>query len=245
MKSFTQSAIVAKSIDEFNSDGSFIENLKSLLIYLALLIYVANALNIHSLFDKLSKYTRQQPLASVQDEPVSKRRSTLVSIQDEPVLVFMPAKIDHDHEASVDLAGYRNFMKQSHSRDNYLTARDMDLWTINLTQKDREEWIKQISPQNKNDCKKLFECRSIWQDILKANKEEERDLVMRIGQGSALGTFTDIQQLQRGLRRFFVVPPSSIAEEKTGKSIFDCKTGHYRSASTDRNWDVLKRIGMC
>jgi len=84
MKSFTQSAIAAKSIDEFNSDGSFIENLKSLLIYLALLIYVANALNIPSLFDKLSKYTRRQPLASIQDKPIHRRRSVLESTQDKP-----------------------------------------------------------------------------------------------------------------------------------------------------------------
>ena len=85
MKSFTQSAIAAKSIDEFISDGSFIENLKSLLIYLALIIYVAKAKNISSLFDKLSKYTRQQPLSSVQDKPVNKRRSVLESVQDKPI----------------------------------------------------------------------------------------------------------------------------------------------------------------
>jgi hypothetical protein len=92
MKSFTftQSAIAAKSIDEFNSDGSFIENLKSLLIYLALLIYVANTLNILSLFDKLSKYTRQQPLASVQDKPIHRRRSVLESTQEKKLGLVMP-----------------------------------------------------------------------------------------------------------------------------------------------------------
>lgn len=150
--------------------------------------------------------------------------------------VFTSAKIDH--EASLNLAGYHNFMKQyTHPQidKSRLRPRDMDLWMIKLTQKDREEWIQQISPQNKNDCKKLSECDNIWQDIRKQNKIEERSFAADV-----VGK-NQIDILRMGRTIFFTVPPAidlptypdklslrNFESLRTGKSIFDSRRGHYR-----------------
>jgi len=85
MKSFAQSAIVAKSISELDSASSFVETFKSLLIYVALIIYVAKAINLVSLFDKLRKHTLLLPIESVQDKPIRRLRSVLESVQDKPI----------------------------------------------------------------------------------------------------------------------------------------------------------------
>ena len=196
--------------------------------------------DLEYLIDKLEYITPYvSTLVSIQDEPVSKRRQTLVSIQDEPVRVFTSAKIDH--EASLNLAGYRNFMKQSnHPRYvSSLKPRDMDLWMIKLTQKDREEWIQQISPQNKNDSKKLSECDNIWQDIRKQNKKEESAFASEMSNGR----INYIDGFRKGRAIFFIVPSSidlpdysdnhnlslrNFDSLRTGKSIFYACSGHYR-----------------
>ena len=164
MNSFTQYAITAKSIDEFNSDGSFIDNLKSLLIYLALIIYVAKATNIYSLFDKLSKYTRQRPLESVQDKPIHQRRSVLESVQDK-----------HVHRRRTTLVSMQDApisrRKSNSSCDslssNHTIVETMDEDAFGSFCQENREYVKNWKEERVN--RQLFE---MWHELGQKGQEE-------------------------------------------------------------------------
>ena len=163
MKSFTQSAIAAKSIDEFNSDGSFIENLKSLLIYLALIIYVAKATNISSLFDKLLKYTRQPPLVSVHDKPVHRRRSVLESVQDKPLHKRQRTLVS-TQDAPISRRTSNSSCDSSSS--NHTIVESMDDAFGSFCQENRE-YVKNWKEERVN--RQLFE---MWHELGKEGQEE-------------------------------------------------------------------------
>ena len=212
MNSFTQYAITAKSIDEFNSDGSFIDNLKSLLIYLALIIYVAKATNIYSLFDKLSKYTRQRPLESVQDKPIHQRRSVLESVQDK-----------HVHRRRTTLVSMQDApisrRKSNSSCDslssNHTIVETMDEDAFGSFCQENREYVKNWKEERVN--RQLLE---MWHEL---GKEGQKEWVNKAEALDKLFEATDKTKVYKSI----ATPKLRKTDASLCKQITGCDSAHY------------------
>jgi hypothetical protein len=156
----TQSVIVTKYITELDSVDS---NLVRIALILCMAMNLAfmfdkaiKSKSIAYLLDKVSKYTRLQPLTLVQDKPVQWRRSLLESSRDKPdqwlraslVPTLVPTQDTRDYECAYESFCQENREYVKNWKEERVNRQLFEMWH-ELGEEGHKEWVNKAEALDK------------------------------------------------------------------------------------------------